>query len=264
MDRPLASCTRSMPSSVTCLEIAVRSSPPARPGATGNATSPSATPAATNPPHIDAIPDGELQRAPDDHLLSANDERDSREVDGSPVVREELSERPGSQSRRPDGIRMRGCAERDSDRKLVGADGVRAVPVIPAPEIAAQPVVDNRAKFLHSVKHLPGRVATLATQRDACAVPGPRGLGRRRVLILRQGGHRAARESRTQRHARAYGFCRPSREGVADVVSDLVGGFRLMTKVPSDRLPTSVAKCRIDRGSAADAPRPCRRATVDA
>jgi hypothetical protein len=167
------------------------------------------------PATIDAILDGELQRAPDDHLLSANDERDSREVDGSPVVREELSERPGSQSRRPDGIRMRGCAERDSDRKLVGADGVRAVPVIPAPEIAAQPVVDNRAKFLHSVKHLPGRVATLATQRDACAVPGPRGLGRRRVLILRQGGHRAARESRTQRHARAYGFDWPYRQTVS-------------------------------------------------
>lgn len=52
------------------------------------------------------------------------------------------------------------------------------MPVIPAAEIAAQPVVDNRAKLLQSVKHLPGRVATLATQRNACAVPRPYGLGR--------------------------------------------------------------------------------------
>ena len=33
------------------------------------------------------------------------------------------------------------------------------MPVIPAAEVAAQPVVDDRAQLLHSVKHLPGRVA---------------------------------------------------------------------------------------------------------
>ena len=39
-------------------------------------------------------------------LQSAQDERDAREVDGRRVVREELGERPGGQSRRPNGVRM--------------------------------------------------------------------------------------------------------------------------------------------------------------
>jgi hypothetical protein len=66
---------------------------------------------------------------------------------------------------------MSRCAEREGDRELVSADGVRAVPVIPAADVSAQPVVDDRAKLLQRAKHLPGRVAALATQRDACAVP---------------------------------------------------------------------------------------------
>jgi hypothetical protein len=37
--------------------------------------------------------------------------------------------------------------------------------VVPPAEVAAQPVVDDRAKFLQRVKRLPRRVATLAAQR---------------------------------------------------------------------------------------------------
>ena len=44
-------------------------------------------------------------------LLSANDERDAGEVDGSLVVREELGESPGGQSSRSNGVRMSGCAK---------------------------------------------------------------------------------------------------------------------------------------------------------
>jgi hypothetical protein len=62
--------------------------------------------------------------------------------------------------------------------KLVGAGGLRVVPVVPAAEVAAQAVVNNQAQLLQSVKDLPGRVAALASQRDACAVDRPRGLGR--------------------------------------------------------------------------------------
>jgi hypothetical protein len=47
------------------------------------------------------------------------------------------------------------------------------VPVLPAAQVAVQPVVDHRAKLLQCVKHLPGRVTALAAQRDACAVPRP-------------------------------------------------------------------------------------------
>jgi hypothetical protein len=54
---------------------------------------------------------------------------------------------------------------------------LRAVPVIPAAEVAAQAVVYSPAQLLQSVKHLPGRVAALATQRDACAVGRPRSCG---------------------------------------------------------------------------------------
>src|SRR3954469_22913767 len=106
-------------------------------------------------------------------LLRPNDERDSREVNGNRVLREELGERPGGKARRPDGVRISRCAEGEGDGELVGADRARAVPVIPAAEVAVQPVVDHRAKPLQRVKHLPGRVTTLAAQRDPCAVPRP-------------------------------------------------------------------------------------------
>jgi hypothetical protein len=96
-------------------------------------------------------------------FLSANDERDAREVDGSRVVRQELGESPGGESRRPNGVRISGCAECEGDRQLVSADGSRAVPVIPAAQVTAQPVVDHLAELLQSVEHLTGRVAALAT-----------------------------------------------------------------------------------------------------
>ena len=47
------------------------------------------------------------------------------------------------------------------------------MPVIPAAEVTAQPVVDDLAELLQSVEHLTGRVAARATQRDACAVLRP-------------------------------------------------------------------------------------------
>jgi hypothetical protein len=107
------------------------------------------------------------------YLLSANDEHDTREVDGSRVVGEELGKSSGGQPRRPNGVRMSRCAEDEGNRQLVGASGLRAMPVIAAAEVAAQPVIDDRAQLLHSVKHLPGCVAALATQRNACPVPRP-------------------------------------------------------------------------------------------
>ena len=89
------------------------------------------------------------------------------------VLREEFGERPGGKTGRPDGVRISRCAEREGDGELVGADRARAVPVIPAAEVAVQPVVDHRAKLLQGVKHLPGVVTALATERDPCAVPRP-------------------------------------------------------------------------------------------
>jgi hypothetical protein len=47
------------------------------------------------------------------------------------------------------------------------------MPVIPAAEVTAQSVVDDLAQLLQGVEHLAGRVAGIATQRDACAVPRP-------------------------------------------------------------------------------------------
>jgi hypothetical protein len=47
------------------------------------------------------------------------------------------------------------------------------VTVVTAAELAAQPIVDHRAKFLHSMKDLSGCVTALATQRDPCAVLRP-------------------------------------------------------------------------------------------
>jgi hypothetical protein len=67
------------------------------------------------------------------------------------VIREELGERPGGQSGRPDGVRVAGCAEREGDRQLVGADGLRVIPVIPVTEGVAQTVVDDLALFLQGV-----------------------------------------------------------------------------------------------------------------
>ena len=110
-------------------------------------------------------------------LLSANDERDAREVNGGRVIRQEFGERPGGQSGRANGVRVSRRAERERDRELVRADGLRVMPVIPAAEVVAQAVVDDLAQLLQGVKDLPWRVSALAGQRDACAVPGP---GRRR------------------------------------------------------------------------------------
>jgi hypothetical protein len=102
--------------------------------------------------------------------LRAHDERDAREVDRRRVVLQELRQRPRGQSCRPNGVRVSRRTEGEGDGELVGADRVRRVAVIPAAEVAAQPVVDVLAKLLQSVKHLPGRVAARAAQRDACAV----------------------------------------------------------------------------------------------
>jgi hypothetical protein len=110
--------------------------------------------------------------------LRANDERDSREVNRGRVIRQEFGERPGGQSGRANGVRVTGCAEREGDRQLVGADGLRAMPVIPAAEVVTQAVVDDLAQLLQGVKHLPWRVSAFAGQCDACAVPRPGGLGR--------------------------------------------------------------------------------------
>jgi hypothetical protein len=63
------------------------------------------------------------------------------------------------------------------------------VAVIPAAEVCAQPVVDDLVQLLQRVKHLPGCVTTLATQRDAGAVARPRGLRRRRMGMLNPSGH---------------------------------------------------------------------------
>ena len=106
-------------------------------------------------------------------LLRPNDERDTREVNRNGVVREDLGESPGGQSRRSDGVRIGRGAEGEGDSDLVGADRARAVPVIPGAEIAAQAVVDRGAKLLQRVEHLPGRVPPLAAQRDPRAVPLP-------------------------------------------------------------------------------------------
>ena len=91
-------------------------------------------------------------------LLSAHDQCDARKVDGSRVMRKELGERAGSQSRRPNGVGVARCAQREGDRQLVGADRLRAVPVIPAAEVLAQTVVDDLAQLLQSVQNLPGCV----------------------------------------------------------------------------------------------------------
>ena len=108
----------------------------------------------------------------------AYDERHTREVHADRVVRQQLSERPSGHSRAANGIGMGGCAEREGDRQLVGADRFGAVPVVAAAELATQPIVDDRPQLLHSVKHLPRRVAAFTAQRDACAVPRSRGLRR--------------------------------------------------------------------------------------
>jgi hypothetical protein len=67
--------------------------------------------------------------------LSANDTGNAREIDASRVVGQELGERPGGQSRRANGVRMRGGAEDEGNWQLVGLDGLRAVPVIPAAKV---------------------------------------------------------------------------------------------------------------------------------
>ena len=94
------------------------------------------------------------------------------------MVREELGERPGGYARRSNRVRVSRCAEREGDGQLVGADGLRTVPVIAAAEVVAQAVVDDLAQLLQSVKHLPGRVPALAAQRDAGAISRPGGLRR--------------------------------------------------------------------------------------
>jgi hypothetical protein len=66
-------------------------------------------------------------------------------------MREEFGESPGRQSRRSYGVRVRCCAEGEGDGLLVGADGLRVMPVVPAAEVVAQAVVDDLAQFLQSV-----------------------------------------------------------------------------------------------------------------
>ena len=103
-------------------------------------------------------------------LLSADNERDAREVDSGRVMGKELGERAGSESRRPNGVRMARCTEREGDRQLVGADGLRGVPVIPAAEVISEAFIDDLAQLLQSVQDLPGRVSALTAQRNACAI----------------------------------------------------------------------------------------------
>ena len=106
-----------------------------------------------------------------------------------PRCRPELGQGPGGESRRANGVRIGGCAQCEGDRQLVSADRSRAVAVIAAAQVIAQPVVDYLAQLLQSVEHLTGRVAALATQRHACAVARPRRLRRRSVGMRRHGGH---------------------------------------------------------------------------
>src|SRR4051794_838547 len=61
-------------------------------------------------------------------LLSADDNGDAREVDGSRVVGQELGERPGGESSRLNRVRMPSSSKREGDGQLVGPDGLRAVP----------------------------------------------------------------------------------------------------------------------------------------
>ena len=81
-------------------------------------------------------------------LLSANDERDSRQVNRGRVMRQEFGERAGGQSGRANGVRVIGCAEREGDRQLVGTDRLRVMPVIAAAEVDTEPVVDDLAQLL--------------------------------------------------------------------------------------------------------------------
>jgi hypothetical protein len=62
---------------------------------------------------------------------------------------------------------MSGCAKGERDRQLVSADGLGAVPVIPAAEVVAQPVIDHLAQLLQGVKDLPGRVASIIDRVDS-------------------------------------------------------------------------------------------------
>ena len=70
-------------------------------------------------------------------LQSAQDQCDTREVDGRRVGREDLRERPGGQPRGPNGVGMRVGAEGEGHRQFVGADRGRGVAVIASPELVA-------------------------------------------------------------------------------------------------------------------------------
>ena len=59
---------------------------------------------------------------------------------------------PAARPRRSNRLRMRRCAKREGDRQLVGAHGLRAVPVIPPAEVGAQTVVDDLPELLQSIR----------------------------------------------------------------------------------------------------------------
>ena len=88
----------------------------------------------------------------------------------------ELGERPGGQSRRPDGVRTSRCAEREDDGELVGAGQSSCVPVIPRPPRSRR----SRSSITQpspTREALARRVTALAAQRDPRAVPRPEGSG---------------------------------------------------------------------------------------
>jgi hypothetical protein len=118
-------------------------------------------------------------------LFGANDERDARQIHSRCVTGEQLGQRPGGESGRPNRVGMRGRAEREGHGQLVRAGRCGAVAVIAVTELALQPVIDERPQLLQRVKYLPGSVTTLTAQCEAGRVFRPRWLGR--GLIRRLG-----------------------------------------------------------------------------
>jgi hypothetical protein len=106
--------------------------------------------------------------------VSANGERDARVIDGSRVVHEELGERPGGQSRRPD--RARGARPRSVKVTVSLSVPTRYVGHT-VRRGDAQPVVDDRAKFLQSVKHLPAAWRRSQLSATRARYLGPEGSG---------------------------------------------------------------------------------------
>ena len=115
--RGMCSLMRSAPIATPCLGMRLGPGFPRRASATGPAQ------------EWRTLGTASSRRGP---LVRPNDQRDAREVNGNGAVREDLGERPGSQSRRSDGVRIGRGTEREGDRDLVGANGARAVSVVPA------------------------------------------------------------------------------------------------------------------------------------